>query len=73
MTTNPESSAQPVAAAPELDGPPANVAELWARFAADIRAGTRTVPDFDHAVRLAQLLDRVDASSDEGRRLTVDY
>lgn len=73
VTTTPASPPQPAAAAAELDGPPANVAELWAHFAADIRSGTRTVPDFDRAVRLAQLLDAVDASSDEGRRLAVDY
>ena len=73
VTTKPASAAQPAPAAPELDGPSANVSEMWARFAADIRNGTHTVPDFDRAVRLTRLLDTIDASSDEGRRLTVEY
>jgi predicted dehydrogenase len=73
VTTTPSSVAQPSATAPALGGPPANVSELWARFAEDIRNGTTTVPDFDRAVRLTRLLDTIDASSDEGRRLTVDY
>lgn len=73
VTTSPESPAQPLDAARGLDGPSANVAELWARFCEDIRAGTRTVPDFDRAVRLTRLLDTIDASSDLGRRLPVEY
>lgn len=73
VVTSPASEAQPSAAAPDLDGPPANVSELWARFTADILSGTRTVPDFDRAVRLTQLLDTIDAASDQGRRLPVDY
>ena len=73
VSTNPASSAQPDAAAPALDGPPANVAEMWSRFAADIRSGTHTVPDFQRATRLTLLLDMIDASSDEGRRISVEY
>lgn len=44
----------------------ANVAELWARFAADINRGTRTVPDFDRAVRLTRLLDTIEQSAESG-------
>ena len=73
VTTTPASDAQPAASAPDLNGPPANVSEVGARFAADIRGNTRTVPDFDRAVRLTHLLDTIDASSDEGRRLPVEY
>jgi predicted dehydrogenase len=47
------------------------VAELWARFASDIRSGNRTVPDFDRAVRLARLLDAIDASSENGHAVTL--
>ena len=54
-----------------LSGPPANVAELWARFADDIATGRRTVPDFDRAVALTRLLDAIDASSDKDRRIKV--
>jgi len=73
VATVPPAEAQPPAAAPQLDGPPANVSEMWARFAMDIRHDTRTVPDFDRAVRLTRLLDTIEASSDEGRLLQVGY
>ena len=73
VTTTPGSVAQPSATAPELNGPPANVSEMWTRFAGDIRSGTHTVPDFDRAARLTLLLDTIDQSSDDGRRLRVEY
>ena len=57
---------------PALAGPPQNVSQLYARLAADIRAGTRTVPDFDRAVRLTRLLDAIDTASDEGRRVAPE-
>jgi len=63
--------ALPDAAASGLDGPPHNVAQLYGRLEADIRGGTRTVPDFDRAVRLAKLLDVIDLASEEGRRVTI--
>jgi predicted dehydrogenase len=49
----------------------ANVAELWTRFAADIRNGRRTVPDFDRAVSLTRLLDAIDTASEIGQTVTV--
>ena len=55
----------------DLDGNPLNVAQLWARFEADIRNNARTVPDFETAVRLTRLLDAIDASSDEGKTKKV--
>lgn len=58
----------PASAAGALAGPPHNLAEGYARFAADIRAGTRTVPDFDTAVALSRLLDRIETASDTGMR-----
>jgi predicted dehydrogenase len=66
VTTNPPSPPQPAAVATGTGPQSVNVAELWARFAGDIRTGTRTVPDFDRAVRLTRLLDAIDASSENG-------
>lgn len=57
---------EPVAG--DLKDAPANVAEVYAQFAADIRAGARTVADFRLAARLTRLLDAVDAASATGRR-----
>ena len=67
VQTSPPSAGQPEAIAASVGAPSANVAELWARFARDIREGTRTVPDFDRAVRLTRLLDAIEVSSDAGR------
>ena len=47
---------------------PANVSEAYASFEADIRNGTRTVPDFATAVRITRVLDAIDAASDSGWR-----
>lgn len=71
VTTSTGAAAQPDAAAPELDGPAANVSQLYAALAADIRAGTRTVPDFDRAVRLTRLLDAIDDAADTGQRTVL--
>jgi predicted dehydrogenase len=48
-----------------------NVAELYRRLAADIEAGTHTVPDFAHALRLHRLLETIQLASDTGRRLQL--
>jgi predicted dehydrogenase len=64
-----EPTPEPVAK--DLVGPPLNVAECYARFAADIRSGACTVPDFDVAVRVTRVLDAIDRASDEGRRQRV--
>lgn len=71
VTTNPPSPPQPECAVPRLEGNPRNVAYLWTQFERDIRTGSRTVPDFAAAVRLTQLLDAIDAASDQGRQITV--
>jgi predicted dehydrogenase len=60
------------AAVEGLSGPPANLAETYARFAEDIRTGARTVPDFDDAVRYTRLLESIDAASETGRRQTLE-
>jgi predicted dehydrogenase len=46
----------------------ANVAEVYAAFGHDIRAGTRTVPEFKHAVRLTRLIDAVGLAAKTGAR-----
>jgi predicted dehydrogenase len=51
-----------------LQGPPANVAELYRAFGRDIRAGTRTAPDFDHAVELTRLVRAVTVADQSGVR-----
>ena len=48
-----------------------NVADTYAIFRDDIVNNTRTVPDFEHAVRLSRLIDAVLASSSSGSRLTA--
>jgi hypothetical protein len=47
--------------------------QTWPRPAPaeDIRAGKRTVPDFDLAPRLTRLLDAIDAAAQRGRRQRV--
>ena len=61
--------------APEIPGgSPYTVGQLYSQFAASIRGtdyGVPTVPDFDHAVGLHRLIDAIQQSSDEGRRVTV--
>jgi predicted dehydrogenase len=71
VATVPPSAPQPDVAAPGLKGPPINVAEMWTAFLADIRTGSRNMPDFDDAVRLTRLLDAIDIASDEGRRVSL--
>jgi predicted dehydrogenase len=51
-----------------LQGPPANVAELYCAFGRDIREGTRTTPDFDHAVELTRLVRAVTVADQSGAR-----
>lgn len=71
VTTNPPSPPQLDPAAPGLTADPVNVAELWARFADDIRDGTHSVPDFDSALRLHHVLVAIDEAAETGRRVTI--
>ena len=48
----------------------ANVADMYVALRNDILSGSSTAPDFDHAVRLAKLIDDASASSDSGFRKT---
>ncbi len=50
----------------------ANVAGMYAALRDDILTGESTVPDFEHAVRLARLIDDVAASSAAGSRKRSD-
>lgn len=72
VTTSPAAAPQPIPAVEGVRPPSTNVAELWARFAQDIRSGTRTVPDFDRAVRLTRVLDAIEMSSEEGRVIALE-
>ena len=49
----------------------ANVAGVYASLRDDILHGTRTTPDFHHAVRLARLVDAVLSSAATGVRQTI--
>lgn len=71
LETSVNGLAAPAPSAPQLEGAPANVAEAYARFAADIAAGARTVPGFEAAVRLARLLDLIEEASRTGERQVV--
>ena len=52
----------------------ANVAGMYAALRDDILKGQSTVPDFEHAVRLARLIEDVTASSETGsRKQSVDW
>ena len=48
----------------------ANVASTYVALRNDILSGTSTAPDFEHAVRLAKLIEDVAASSETGSRKT---
>ena len=67
----PEAEEQPLQSLPGLQDAPINVGQMWVQFEADIRSGSRTVPDFDRAVRLSRLLDAIEAASDEKRTVEV--
>jgi len=53
-------------------GPPFNVAQMYRRFSEAIRTGQPVEPDFDSAVQLHKLLDAIQTSSDQGRRVPVE-
>jgi predicted dehydrogenase len=55
-----------------LQGAPAyNVGRAYAAFAADIEDGTRTVPDFDDAVRRHELIAAIERSAASGERVAL--
>jgi len=64
VRSTPKASDQPASIIADIGPQSVNVADLWERFASDIRSGSRTVPDFDRAVQLTRLLDAIDRSSE---------
>lgn len=68
LETNVAGSVVPGAAVPGLIDAPVNVSEGYLRLAADITAGTRTIPDFGYAARLARLLETIEQASQSGSR-----
>jgi len=55
-----------------VSDPALNVAILYAAFRDDITSGNRTVPDFNHAVRLSRLIADVNRASETGTRNECD-
>jgi predicted dehydrogenase len=63
------SEAVPEPVAPELgSAPAAYLAEAYAQFAEQIRTGRKAVPDFDTALKLTELLAKVDLAASTGLR-----
>lgn len=54
-----------------LAGPAVNVAQAYARFADDLRDGTRLCADFDDAVQRHRLIAAIEESAASGRRVLV--
>jgi len=52
-------------------GPPFHVAQMYRKFSEQVTTGTPLVPDFAAAVRLHELLDAIQRSSDTGQRQPV--
>ncbi len=73
VATSEDTPSQPEPLHPELTGAAINVAQIYEQLEADIRTGSRTVPDFRMALRLTKLLDTIDAASEQGRTLDVIY
>jgi len=71
VSTSTDAPPQPEPIYPGLSGAAINVAQIYAQLEADIRTGSRTVPDFGTALRLTRLLDTIDAASEQGRTLDV--
>ena len=54
--------------APRLEGPPVNIAEMYARFGRDIQSGRKSTPDFAHASRMHRLIDSINLGGATGER-----
>lgn len=66
-----ELPARPAAGFAVPDGPGHNIARSYARMAEVIRGGGSAEPDFDRALEVHRLLDRIRESSIEGRTIGV--
>jgi predicted dehydrogenase len=58
--------------APRLEGPPINIAEMYARFGRDIQTGRKSTPDFAHAARMHRLIDSINRGGATGERQKSD-
>ena len=59
--------------APEtLVGPAVNVGQMYARFAIDLRGGSRLCPDFDHAVQRHRMVTAIDEACRTGERVRLE-
>ncbi|RVQ67100.1 Gfo/Idh/MocA family oxidoreductase [Croceicoccus ponticola] len=56
---------------PGIEGAGTNVAQVYARFADDLRNGTRTAPDFAVAVMRHRLIAAIEAAAESGRATQV--
>lgn len=68
LTASFDLPAVPTAAAPNLTGPAANLAEVYAQLARDFDAGVQSLPGFADAARLTRLIAAIDAASATGVR-----
>lgn len=69
QATRPLPLPEGVRTAPDgLAGPALNIAQAWQCFAEDIRTGSRTTPDFDHAVQRHKLIDAIERSAAAGTK-----
>lgn len=73
LETSVEAASAPPSSVPQLVNAPVNVAESYLRFEADIASGTRTVTDFQYAVRLTRLLDAIGQASSSGTRQHIRH
>ncbi|MFE9355208.1 Gfo/Idh/MocA family protein [Streptomyces olivaceoviridis] len=51
----------------------ANVARLYTHLARDLSDGTRTVPDFEHALKRHRLIDSIERAADTGVRQAIQH
>jgi predicted dehydrogenase len=56
---------------PSATGVALNVAQAYARFAADLRDGTKSCPDFDDAVGMHKVLAAIEQSAATGQRIRL--
>lgn len=63
-----DAPSMPDPVAPDLTGPAANLAEVYAQLARDFDTGVQTLPDFDDALRVQKLIDAIDRASATGMR-----
>src|SRR5712691_1108109 len=58
-------------APPQVAGPSTNVAQAYAHFARDYRAGTQLCPTFEDAVTRHRMLDAIETAAATGERRTL--